>query len=97
MFSVTSQDIVSFILRLIDFVVASIIDTGTGTCRRPLNSRMDILVDTKNISVLCQFKSPHPIHMCVQLLTKIIYINVPTSHAEEMRQIALVSAVDTIV
>jgi hypothetical protein len=60
-----SQDIVSFILRLIVSVVESFIDTGTGTCRRPLNSRMDILVDTKNISVLCQFKSPPPnSHVC---------------------------------
>jgi hypothetical protein len=55
-----SQDIVSFILRLIVSVVESFIDTGTGTCRRPRNSRMDIFVDTKNISVLGQFKSPSP-------------------------------------
>jgi hypothetical protein len=34
--------------------------------------------------------------MCVQLLTKLIYSKVPTWHAEEMRQLALVSAVDTI-
>jgi hypothetical protein len=55
-----SQDIVSFILRLIVSVVEGFIDTGMGTCRRPLNSCVDILVDTKNISVLCQFKKPSP-------------------------------------
>jgi hypothetical protein len=42
-------------------------------------------------------KAPHQMHMCVQLLNKLIYIKVPTWHAEEMRQLALVSAVDTIV
>ena len=40
---------------------------------------------------------PPPIHRCAQLLGKLIIGNAPTWHAEEMRQLALASAVDTIV